>query len=317
MVSNYIILRLRQFVRFYSFSDIHPLLGIPATAVIFAVLSAVVYHKAPYAHWVYCGLTLLTVTELQNAKTNSFLKQMLTRNVFFRVKLAENLLLLLPFAMVMVYYNSWLQLLAAVAFTLPYSYSSAKLPKPQLKALGTPYSGYAYEANFGFRAMFAGYVLYALLLVAGCIAQNVYVLMVPFFILLFCMVAAYGELEEPVYIWTYRATAGGFLKKKFYTLLRNYSITFAPFLLLGLVFCHREWAIVLLCFGAGLVALTGAMLIKYHFYPGRVVVQITQMLFFGCAVAGLAIPPMLGAALLFLFFSAWRARANLKTILQC
>lgn len=317
MLSNYLLLRLRQFVRFYSFSDIHPLIGIPVTCLLFAALSAVVYHKAPYAAWVYAGVAMLAITELQNVKTNSFLKQLLTKEVFFKIKLAENMLMLLPFAAVMVYYQSWWQLLTVLVLAVPYSYYSAKLPRPQLKALPSPYKGYAYEANFGFRSMFFGYVLYLLLLVAGCIAQHVYVLMVPFFLLLFCMVAAYGELEEPIYIWTYRTTAGGFLKKKFYTLVRNYCITFAPFLLLGLVFCYAEWQVVLLCFAAGLTAVTGSMLIKYHFYPGRTIVQITQMIFFGCTVAGLAMPPMLAASLLFLAFSAWRAKRNIKTILKC
>jgi hypothetical protein len=317
MVQYYVLLRAKQFIRFYSFSDIHPLRGVPITLGLFTFVSALLYDKAPYPAWIYMVLSVAALTELQNEKTNSFLKQMTSRSTFFKIKLAENSLILLPFVLVMAYYHSWLQLIIAIALVIPYSYSSAKLPKPKLKALKTPYAGYAYEGNFGFRSMFFAYVLYAALLIVGCAVHNIYVFMVPFFILLFCMQAVYGEIEEPIYIWMYRTSAGGFLKKKLSVLFRNYLITFAPFLLLGLVFYYAEWPLLLLCFMAGLLANIGSMLIKYHFYPGRMIVQISQMVFFGCTVACLAMPVMLFAVVLFLLFSAYRARTNLKYILKC
>lgn len=319
MVSTYISLRLKQFARFYSFNGMHPLMGIPLTALLFVALSAYIYYRLPatYAAWVYCAVTIGAITELQNAKSNNFLKQLLSRPAFFKVKLPENLLILLPFVVMMCWQQSWLQLLVVVFFTIPYSFYNSKLPRPQLKAINTPYRGYAYEANFGFRTVFFAYVLYALLLVVGCAVQNVYLLLVPFFLLLFFIQTIYTKMEAPMYIWVYRTTAGAFLRKKFNTLAINYGITFAPFLLLGLVFYTAEWEILLLCFVSGLIATTGSMLIKYHFFQGGVLVQIVQFTFFACIMGGLAMPGMLVTALLFIPYSSWRAKANIKNILKC
>jgi|GEM_PF-3160015 len=319
MVATYISLRLKQFARFYSFNGMHPLLGIPLTGVLFTLLSILLYNRIPgtNAAWVYCGLTIAAITELQNTKSNDLLKRMMTPKGFYSIKLAENLLLLLPFASIMAYQQSWLQLAAVLTFTIPYSYYSTKLPRPQIKALPSPYKGFAYEANYGFRAMFVAYLLYIALLIAGCVTGNVYILLPPFFILLFCMVASYSEMEAPIYIWMYRITATGYLARKWYTLAVNYCITFLPFLLAGLVFYIAEWQLIVLCFTAGLVALTGVMFIKYQFYGGGVITQIMQFLFCGCIMAGIAMPVIAATAILYLPFAGWRAHRNIKNILQC
>jgi hypothetical protein len=63
--------------------------------------------------------------------------------------------------------------------------------------------------------------------------------------------------------------------------------------------------------------MTGCLFIKYHFYPSAIVIQISQMLFFVLTVSCLASPLMLPAVVLFLIFSYFRARRNLKYILKC
>lgn len=317
MVSNYILLRLKQFARFYAFSGIHPLLGIPATSVVFAFVSALLYQKLPYAQWVYCAMTIAAVTELQHTATNSFLKQVHTRINFFKIKLPENLLLLIPFLLVMVYYKSWWAMIAAIAFVLPYSYYNTKLPKPRVRQLPTPYAGYAYEANFGFRAMFPAYLIYVALLIVGCVVQNVYVLMVPFFILLFCITVPYTEPEQPMYVWMHRMSAVSYMKNKWVTLFKNYIITFMPYLLLGVIFYTAQWPLLLLSFAIGLIAVSGSMIIKYHFYQGGIIAQITQMIFVVCAMGSIVMPAMLVVLLLFMSFSTYKAMRNLKTILKC
>lgn len=317
MVANYIQLRLKQFVRFYSFNGMHPLLGIPLTALVHVVLSALLYDKAPYADWIYAAVAMGTVTELQNDKTNNVLRQMLTKQLFFKVKLLENVMILLPFIIIMAYYQSWLPLLSVLLLIIPYSYSSKKLPKPQIRSLATPYKGYAYEGNFAFRAMFVAYIIYVGLLVVGSLVQNPYVLFIPFFILLYCLQAAYGELESPIYIWTYRMSAGKFLRQKLYTLLRNYIITFLPFLLLGVVIYNEEWQMFLFSFCIGLLSIIGSLFIKYHFYPSRIIVQISQVVFFGITIAGIGVPQMLLLSILFIVYAAYKARRNLQTILKC
>lgn len=317
MLFYYVQLRLKQFLRFYSFSDIHPLLGIPVTLLLFIFLSAMLFVKTPYAGWVYCGLAIYIVTELQPAKHNDYLRQMLPRSMFFKAKLAENLVILLPFFLVMAWYHTWLQLLTAIACIIPYSWFNLKMPKPKLKALRTPYAPYAFEHNMVFRSMFVVYIIYILLLVIGAVVQNFYVFLAPFFIMLFFSTTAYSLPEEPFYIWIYKTGAGNFLFSKLKTLVVNYSITFAPFLLLGALFYTSQLPVVLLCLVVGILALAGCLFIKYHFYPSAIVVQVSQLVFFAFTVACMASPLMLPAVVLFLLFSFLRAKRNLKFILKC
>lgn len=317
MLSYYITLRLKQFLRFFSFNGMHPAIGLPISTCIFVFISAMVYYKAPYAEWVYLLMAVGSVTELQNVKTNSFLQQMVERKTLFRIKLAENLLVLIPLVVVMCYYHSWWQLAIAILFTILYSNWNKKLPRPKVRSLPVPFKGHAYEANFGFRTMFPAYLLYIVLLIVGSLVQNVYVLLVPFFLQVLFVQLSYGEVEGPQYIWMHRMSATTFLKKKFITLLSNYGIIFTPFLLFGLIAYTNEWPLLLLCFMAGLIAVTGGMLIKYQFYPAQFIIQITQLMFLGGALGGLAMPQLLAVCVVYIIYAAVKARKNIKTILKC
>jgi hypothetical protein len=84
MLFYYTSLRLKQFIRFYRFSDIHPLIGIPVTIVLFIFVSALLFEKVPSAHWLYLGLALAVITELQQEKRNAYLRQMLSRSNFLK-----------------------------------------------------------------------------------------------------------------------------------------------------------------------------------------------------------------------------------------
>lgn len=317
MVSYYVSLRLKQFLRFYSFSDIHPVIGVPVTIILFLFASALLFDKAPYPTWLYLAVTISAVAQLQSAKTNGFLKQRVSPSVFFQCKLAENAIMLLPFLAVMAYYRCWWQMLIAIAFILPYSRYSIGIAMPKLKAIPTPYMAYAFEFNLAFRTFFLVYIIYIVLLVTGGLVHNFYVFLVPFFLLLFFLQTAFGLIEEPYYIWVYRSSAAGFLFRKLKTICLSYGITILPFLALGAVFYYSELPAIFLCALIGLLAISGGMLIKYHFYPSTIVVQISQLLFFGFTIACVASPLMLPAVLLFMLFSFFRAKRNIKTMLQC
>ncbi|RYD57876.1 MAG: hypothetical protein EOP56_06270 [Sphingobacteriales bacterium] len=317
MLFYYLSLRLKQFLRFYRFSDIHPLIGIPVTLILFAFGSALLFEKVPMPEWLYLIATLGAVMELQGEKTNAYLRQMLSQVNFFKAKLGENLLILLPFIGIMVWKHAWIQIALTIALVVPYSWFSVKMPKPKLKAMRTPFAPYAFEHNMVFRSVSMMYVGYVLLLITGVVVQNFYVFLAPFFLLLFFTIVTYGLPEEPYYIWVYRTGANKFLLRKLKTLVINYLITFSLFALLGAVFYTSQLPMIALSFAVGLLCMIGCLFIKYHFYPSAIVIQISQMLFFALTVSCLASPLMLPAVVLFLIFSYFRARRNLKYILKC
>ena len=64
----------------------------------------------------------------------------------------------------------------------------------------------------------------------------------------------------------------------------GYNISYALFMIVGLIFFTEQAGMLFMCYAAGLMGLTGCMLIKYHFYPGAIVVQISQFVFLGFVI---------------------------------
>lgn len=317
MVSYYISLRLKQFARFFSFNGIHPFIGMIILFLLFTIVSVAIFQKLPYAVWVYLVLALFSLLELQPPMMNAMLRHQVRPGTFFKAKLLENILIVIPFVVFLGCKMQWGAAALLLLIVVPYSYYSFSLPKAKLRALPSPFPAHAFEYHNMFRMVMPVYVIYLLLLVVGVISGNFYVMLVPFFLLLFVMQMAYGLPEDVSYIWLYRCTAARFLQKKLLVLLLSYSCTFLPFLLTALIFYTSSFGIAVLCFITGLIALTGALFIKYQFYPSVLVTQITQLIFFGFAVSAIASPPVFIIILLFIAFSYARAKRNLKSILQC
>jgi hypothetical protein len=115
----------------------------------------------------------------------------------------------------------------------------------------------------------------------------------------------------------YRSGAGQFLLKKFKALAAGYALSFALFAVVGAIFYPQHIALLLLCLSGGLIALTGSMLIKYHFYPSEFIIQVSQIIFLALVVGGVINPSLMILTLLMLLFSYFKARNKLQTILGC
>ena len=142
-------------------------------------------------------------------------------------------------------------------------------------------------------------------------------MLVPFIMLLFILVTAYGMLEDRFMIWVYRKTAKGFLWSKFKSLFIGYNISYALFMIVGLIFFTEQAGMLFMCYAAGLMGLTGCMLIKYHFYPGAIVVQISQFVFLGFVIGCFFNPAMVILCMLLMLFSFFKAISKVKSILLC
>ena len=299
------------------FNQFNPVAGILLLAGIFTGISLMVFEKITHAGWIYTALAVVSIMELQSRKGNDFLEKHVDNVTFYRCKLAENMLVLLPFIVVLIFKHCFLQAVILAVFVIPYSYYNLKFPRPKLKALHSPFLSYAVEWHNGFR-MYAGvYVLHVLLLVPGVISGNFYVYLVPFFLLLFFMNSTYGVVEDRFFIWVYRSGAGQFLLKKFKALAAGYALSFALFAVVGAIFYPQHIALLLLCLSGGLIALTGSMLIKYHFYPSEFIIQVSQIIFLALVVGGVINPSLMILTLLMLLFSYFKARNKLQTILGC
>lgn len=317
MTAYYLSMRLKQFWRFFPFNGFNPLAGIVLSVVVFAVLSLLVFEKAPEPGWVYLAMAILGLAELQSSDANSYLKEHTTGSAYYSCKLVENILIAIPFAAILLFKQAYLQVGCLFAFIPVYSIANISIPKPKLRALKSPFPAHAFEWHFAFRLFPVVYVLHILLMIPAVIADNFYIMLVPFILLLFILITAYGMLEDRFMIWVYRKTAKAFLWSKFKSLFVGYNISYALFMIVGLIFFTGQAGMLFMCYAAGLIGLTGCMLIKYHFYPGAIVVQISQFVFLGFVIGCFFNPAMVILCLLLMMFSYYKAVAKLKSILSC
>jgi hypothetical protein len=314
MAWYYVTLRLKQFWRFFSFNSIHPLIGILLSVFFFGLFSYIVFVKAPHAEWVYAAVGLLALLQMQNVASNHFLKEK-AGNQYIPAKLAENYLIILPFLIALVCFKAYLQALLLGLVVAPYSVFNISLSKPQAITLRSPYIKYGFEFNYGFRAFSGFYLVYVLLLVVGIVSGNYYIYILPFVMMLFFLCSFFGYVEDPFYVWIYRMTPGRFLLAKARMVIINYAITFSLFLVAGLIAYHSHCVLLLSLTGMGLLAVLGSMLLKYHFYPSALSIQIAQTIFFFLCLLCIIVPVALVFVLSFLLFSYYRARARLKNTL--
>lgn len=317
MTGFYLAMRCRQFLRFFSFNGINPVIGVTLSAIVFLGISEVLFLKMPYAGLFYGVFALLSLVQLQSANSNAFLLQQTSRKVFFKLKVAENMLLAIPFVAELLFHRYYLLSACLFLVIIPYSWFSYSLPKPKRAVLSTPYAKHSFEFQSGFRTYILIYPLHILLLVASVLSINIYVLLAAYFILLFFMSTFYGKVESEEFIWVYRTTAGGFLAKKAFTLFKHYCITFLPSLILGATLFTTQLPVLLLCMITGLLGLVGCIFIKYHFYPSEFVIQLSQMILLGLALFCMLNPVYVLLLIIILLFSFFKAMARLKTILQC
>jgi hypothetical protein len=316
MVWYYVTLRLKHFWRFYSFNSLHPLIGIPLTILAFSLFSYIFFTKAPHPEWMYLPVGMLGLLQMQNGAANNFLKDN-ARRQYVPAKVAENFLIIFPFVVVLIYFKAYWQAVIFGGVVAPYSIFNLSISKPRAIVLRSPYLQYGFEFNYGFRVFSWFYVLHILLLVVGIISQNYKVYLLPFVIQLFFLCSIFGYVEDPFYIWIYRKTPAQFLHSKAWMVCINYCITFALFVVAGLIAYPHHYLLIISITGLGLIAVLGAMVLKYHFYPSAMSIQIAQTIFFFLCLGCIIIPALLVFVVAFFIFSYFRARARLKNILVC
>ncbi|MBL7717708.1 MAG: hypothetical protein JNL72_02640 [Flavipsychrobacter sp.] len=310
-------MRFRQFLRFFSFHEINPVIGVVLALLLFLGFSEAVFIKLPHPGIAYAGIAFVLLLQMQSPAANGYLLHSVGQRIFFRAKLAEHFIVLLPFGVELLVHGFYREALGLLLVLPAYSWWSFAVPRPRRFALRTPYMRHSFEFLSGFRTYWVIYPLHLLMLVAAVLSANIYVLLVAYFWLLLFLFTFYGRLEDATYIWLYRASAGRFLLRKAWPLLAQYLVSVSLFVVCGAVFFTPELPLLLLCVVAGLLGLLGSMFLKYQFYPSEFVVQVSQMILLGLVVLCLFSPPYLVLLVVLLTYSFFKAKSKLKAILQC
>ncbi|SEK99544.1 hypothetical protein SAMN05421740_103197 [Parapedobacter koreensis] len=285
---------------------IHPLVVYIGLPILFVAGAIALFIRTPYAPWIYAGIAALALLQWCGVERQRFLRQVFDRQTYWRIRLLENVLLMMPFAAFLLYKGEWwfavgLLVLAAVAVPV-------RIGNTGGKTLPTPFSGKPFEFTIGFRASVGMLLLAYLLLVIGIYVNNENLSIATIVLMVLVCANYYGWSEPVLYAWIYALTPRVFLGMKIKTAFRQVSLLLLPMVVVAAIGFSGSWLALLIVLVVGYGYLALAVLAKYAAFPGSV--NIPQGIFMALS---LMLPPLLLVSIPYFYH---KAMANMATVIR-
>lgn len=283
-----------------------PLLAYPIITACFLFASNYLFLNTEFAAYFYVVVALWFLLKLTDKKRNQFLKLSYGTLKFRKLRVLENLLIILPFVLYLIYAASYQQIfiLCIVAIALAF----INLKTNYSFALPTPFYKVPFEFIVGFRSTFMVFIgAYILTYIAVTVPNfnlGVFALLLVFLL----AISFYSKLENEIFIWSYSLDSEAFLQKKTKTGLWQVSILSTPVALTLLIFFSTEWEIILAALLLGYAYLALFIIAKYANYPKEISLPLGILL-----VVSMIFPFLLIGVIPYLYSQSTK---RLNTILQ-
>lgn len=264
----------------------NPIIGFILFIAVFIGFSIYLFFKTEFAQYVYLLIALSFVFKLSERKRNDFLKSIFLNNLYWKIRLIENFILILPFVVFLVYKQSFYSVLIltflALAIALFNFNDSYNFTIP------TPFYKKPFEFIVGFRsAFYMFFIAYFLTFMAVAVSN----LNLGIFAMLLVFLVSFSFFLKPeneYYVWIFNKSPNGFLLEKFKTAILYSSFVSVPiFGALGFYF-SSEIVTLLVFMLLGYVYLITIVLAKYSSYPYEM--NLPQAFLLGIS---LLFPPLL------------------------
>jgi hypothetical protein len=284
---------------------IYPALGYIIGIAAFTGFSLLLFNKTEFAVYIYLITALSLVTRLNETRRNDFLKTCFPGPQYFNTRIAENIMVILPFAVFLLYKKMFLQsviLVASASLLAPVRFagkSSIVIP--------TPFRKRPFEFTTGFRntfpVIFAAYFLVFMSVWVDNFNLGIFSLLLIFF----TCITYYLNPENEFYVWIYSQGPVRFMISKIRTALLYSTVLSLPAAISLLFFFRDEWLIIAGFQALGYIYLSVIILAKYSSYPSQV--NLPQILILALTVW---FPPALLAVAPYFYFQSVK---RLKEIL--
>lgn len=267
-MKQYLLLQLRLTGRRINDAGVSPVVGVAILSALFIGLSYLLFAKSSYATYIYPFIALSFMLPLSNVKRNEFLQLCYGDKQHRRLRLAENLLIALPFVLFLIYKAQPI----GIGLVLPVAIVTAFISTGTGTAvtIPTPFGKTPYEFAAGFRnTILAIPVVYALVIIAivvGNFNLGVFALL-----LLFAVTLAYYQLPDyEYYVWAHSMKPAQFLLHKIKTAIGYATLLALPLVVMLCVFFTANAGYVLLFLLAGYVYLCCMIAARYSAYPNEI-----------------------------------------------
>ena len=302
----YFQLQLRMLKRQIVDFGLHPFVGLLLAPLIFLALSYSFFYKMPDGAWLYAMIGLASLSQLSNVDRTDFLRLCFSRNDFYRVRLVENGIVIVPFVLFLGSKAHWLA--AAVLVSLALLFAVIRYGKRLNFTMPTPFFKHPFEYLVGFRSYWL--LLAAAYVLAGIAisVQNFNLGLFTLLLLLFCGMSFFSAIEQIHFVWIFSLNAREFLWYKIRAMIWQTLVLCSPILLALTYFFAQYWVLIWVILGFGIVLILLAIVVKYSSFPKSI--SLPQAIIVGLSIA---LPPML---LLVVPIFYRKALHNLKDILE-
>jgi hypothetical protein len=305
-MKNYFFLQAKIIHRFAADSGIPIFFCYLAIPIGFVGLATVLFHKTTYAPYLFFLLSLISLQILSNTHRNEFLRITYGPSRQLTIRSIENLLLVSPFSIYLVFRGSWLLALIILPTAVLYVFVEFRIRNARV--FPTPFAQFNFEFNALFRKSLIPLLgIYALAFIA--MKMNNFNLGAASILFLSILILSHlSKPEDDFFVWNYSLSPQQFLKKKLFSSLFNSMLLFAPAILSLAFYFPENTATLFLFFLLGEAMIVATLLSKYSSFPHEI--PISQGIILALA---LSIPP---ALLVFIPFTFKRAQSNLSSYLK-
>lgn len=282
-----------------------PFLGWLFGIVLFVAGSWILYMKTNYAQFILLFIAINWLLQLNRQQRNNFLRFNFTKYNFLKLRTLENLLIVIPFAIVLLLKQDYIAVgtLLICCFVLPYLRRGIELNK----TIPTPFGKKPFELLIGFRKYYWVIAAFYCLIGIAIWVNNFNLGLVAFAASLLFSVSYYAKPEPVFFVWNYSTSASQFIMLKLKTAAQQLSIlSVIPFTVL-LIAWPASWWLFTAVWALALLYVGLFILMKYAAYPNET--NPAQLIIFASCIG---FPPLLLGMLPF-FYS--RSVNNLNTLL--
>lgn len=242
-----------------------PIFAYPLGILIFSGLSLLLFIKTEFAQYIYGVAALSIVLKASEYKRNEFLKRIFSIKEFRNIRTLENLIVVFPFVIFLVYKQLFIMPILLVFSSILLANFNFK--SPVRFTIPTPFSKTPFEFPVGFRKTFYIFPLAYYLTFQSISSGNFNLGGVSVLLVGLVVLSYYSTPENAYYIWCFKDSAKGFMIQKIKTGLLFFTFLSLPIVISLLVFFPNEFTNLLVFIFMSYTYIITVILAKYSAYP--------------------------------------------------
>jgi hypothetical protein len=295
MLLEYAKLQFRIINRAIDAFGLPPSWGYVLGLALFVAFSGGLFARVAYAEYVYVAVAFSWIARLSETKRNDFLQTCFVGKAYRRVRLFENAIAILPFALFLLIKGAWIGFVLVWVACVAGTFYRVRVGKQAV--IPTPFGRVPFEFVIGFRATFLFlFLLYGVSWTAMAVGNGELAVLMILLVFYVCL-NYYNTVEADYWVWSHSLTPRQFLHQKIRTAFIQSTWLVLPVCLPMLVVFFNHASVIALFMLLGYAFLAFAIIQKYTVFPemvnvGHALLMVICLMFFPILVIVL---PMLYA----------------------